>query len=92
MFFGFDKGYKAEKLKYEEEKREIVDSINEVQKDLEICRGLFESSTDASLLEFAIYYEAALKNKYDYLLKLAKIKNISVDFTYYADLERSSNE
>ena len=32
MFFGFDKGYKAEKLKYEEEKREIVDSINEVQK------------------------------------------------------------
>ena len=92
MDFGFDRAYKAEKMKYEEEKREIVDSINEVQRDLEICRGLFQDSTDSSLLEFAIYYEAALKNKYDYLLKLAKIKNISVDFTYYADLERSSNE
>ena len=35
MDFGFDKVYKAEKIKYEEEKREIVDSINEVQRDLE---------------------------------------------------------
>ena len=92
MGFRYDKAYKAEKIKYEEEQRELINSINEVQRDLEVCRGLFENSTDSSLLEFAIYYEAALKNKYDYLLKLAKIKNISVEFTYYNNIEEASNE
>ncbi|SFB46974.1 YaaL family protein [Clostridium frigidicarnis] len=58
-------------------KEELLISIEEVVKELEAIRNYFDNVSDAKLIEVAVYTEAAIKSKYDFLLKEAKKRGIN---------------
>ncbi|ASW44330.1 DUF2508 family protein [Clostridium isatidis] len=61
---------------YTEEDIELLKSINETIIELEVARTLFNSVTDPQLIELAINSENAARNRFDYLLSVAKKKHL----------------
>ena len=53
-------------------KEELLEVINQAIGELEAIRNYFDNVQDPKLVEVAIYTEAAVKAKYDYLIKEAK--------------------
>lgn len=66
---------------YQEQQR-LLDDIKKTKLELEGIQRFFDYTCDPDLIEYAIYQEYAMKLKYSYLVKQAKIKNIkSINFT-----------
>ncbi|NLL30766.1 MAG: DUF2508 family protein [Clostridiales bacterium] len=61
---------------YTEEDIELLNSINEAIVELEVARTLFNSVSDPQLIELAINSENAARNRFDYLLSIAKKKHL----------------
>lgn len=53
-------------------KDELLEAIDKVICELEAIRNYFDNVQDPKLVEVAVYTEAAVKAKYDYLIKEAK--------------------
>lgn len=69
----------SKSLKYSEEQRDIIKSIEEAKEELERARQYFELVSDPSLVDYAIYMEQAAESRYSYLLAQAKDKGIEID-------------
>ncbi|MBU5455193.1 DUF2508 family protein [Caproiciproducens sp. MSJ-32] len=61
---------------YTEEDVALLNSINETIIELEVARSLFNSVTDPNLIELAINSENAARNRFNYLLSVAKKKHL----------------
>lgn len=72
----------SKNLKYSEEQREIIGSIEEAREELNRARQYFEMVNDPSLVDYAIYMEHAAKARYSYLLTRAKDNGIELDASY----------
>lgn len=69
-------------LRYENDdkvSREILDEIRATVMEMEIAQAMFNSVSDPKLIEAAIYREEAAKRKFEYLISMAKAKNIYND-------------
>lgn len=78
----------SNKIKYNLDQKYIIAAIEEARKELQICRDYFEIVNEPTLVDYAIYREAAAKSKYIYLLTEAKKLNIKVDgFNIYTKEE-----
>ncbi len=72
-------------------KEELIIAIEDTLKDLENARIFFESVSDPKLIDVAIYWEEAIKAKYEYLIMEAKRINIKINYEYvFKDLKRIS--
>lgn len=67
------------KIDYSKENQEIIDSIEEAKAEMEVARCMFENVSDSKLIEVAIYTQQAAKTRYEYLLGLAKKRQITKD-------------
>lgn len=69
-------------LRYENDdkvSREILEEIRATVMEMEIAQAMFNSVSDPKLIEAAIYREEAAKRKFEYLISMAKAKNIYND-------------
>ncbi len=68
----------TEKNKYEYSKEDIalLNNIAETIKEMEVARALFNSVSDPKLIELAIHAEDAAKTRYDYLISMAKSREL----------------
>lgn len=69
-------------LRYENDdkvSREIIEDIQATIMEMEIAQAMFNSVSDPKLVEAAIYREEAAKRKFEYLISIAKEKQINND-------------
>lgn len=62
-------------IKYEKEEnvdKEILKDIKATVTEIEVAQAMFNSVSDPKLVEAAIYREQAAKQRFDYLIKIAK--------------------
>ncbi|MCJ7856137.1 YaaL family protein [Lachnospiraceae bacterium NSJ-143] len=57
----------------------IIDSIEDIKKELYVIKNNFDMETDESLIDCYIYQMEALGKKYEYLLKKAKESGVKAD-------------
>ncbi len=67
------------------EGKEILSAMETAITEMEVARSLFNNATDGRLIEVAIYSEQVAKKRYDYLLKIAKDKGLTVSNDYVID-------
>ncbi|MGE4282776.1 MAG: YaaL family protein [Clostridia bacterium] len=60
------------------EKQELIDYLFQAKKELDIANSNFEFAKDNELIDYFIYEIKAAETRYQYLLKKAKERNISV--------------
>ena len=71
---------KEEKSEQEEEKdfrRQLLDDLDFVSERLERIRESYDMTAEPELVDALIYEEKALRSRFDYLIRVAKEKNIS---------------
>ena len=71
--------YLSSKVKYTEEQKELIKSIEEAREELYRARQCFEMVTDPELVDYAIYMEQAAKSRFTYLLNQAKENGIKLN-------------
>ncbi|MGG7059067.1 DUF2508 family protein [Clostridium tertium] len=64
------------KNEYSEEDIVLLTNIEETIKEMEVARSLFNSVSDPKLIELAIHAEDAAKTRYDYLISMAKSRDL----------------
>lgn len=64
-----------------QKKNQLISSIISTREDLNKAHKNFEYA-EGDLIDFYTYQIMALQSKLDYLIKLAKLKNIDFDFDY----------
>ncbi|VYU63767.1 DUF2508 family protein [Clostridium tertium] len=64
------------KKEYSEEDIALLNNIKETISEMEVARALFDSVSDPKLVELAIYTEDAAKTRYDYLISVAKRREL----------------
>lgn len=69
----------------ENEGLDIVDAIEDAKAELEAARSTFDNVQDSKLIELAIYAEEVALKRYEYLLSLAKERDIRVSNEYILD-------
>lgn len=74
---GFIADFLVNKIDYSKENQDIIDSIEEAKAEMEVARCMFDNVNDLKLIEVAIYSQAAAKTRYEYLLGLAKKRQIT---------------
>lgn len=74
--------YLSKNIKYSEEQRQIIKSIEEAREELNRARQYFELVSEPGLVDYAIYMEQAAKSRYSYLLVEAKKKGVELDASY----------
>lgn len=77
--------YLFEKLKYSEEQKQLIKSIEEAREELEMARQHFDAAIEAQMIDYAIYKEDAAKVRLSYLLKQAKNKGIQLEASLMLD-------
>jgi len=65
------------KIDYSKEEQEIIDSIEEAKEEMKVASCMFDNVSDPKLIEVAIYTQEAAKKRYEYLLSLAKKREIT---------------
>ena len=65
------------KIDYSKEDQDIIDSIEAAKEEMEVASCMFENVNDPKLIEVAIYTQEAAKKRYEYLLSLAKKREIT---------------
>ncbi|MBS5927603.1 MAG: DUF2508 family protein [Clostridium sp.] len=69
----------------ENEGLDIIDAIEDAKAELEAARSIFDNVQDSKLIELAIYAEEVALKRYEYLLSLAKERDIRVSNEYILD-------
>lgn len=64
------------KLEYSEEDLELLSAIKETVIEMEVARSLFNSVSDPQLIELAIHAEDVAKTRYNYLITMAKQREL----------------
>lgn len=70
---------KQKKLKSSSDEK-IISEIRYISRLIDSAYSTFQQTNDNDLLESQIYEIQALKSRYRYLLRIARIKNISCEF------------
>ena len=70
------KNVKKNKREYSDEDRAILKDIEETIKEMEVARVLFNSVSDHKLIELAIHEEDVARTRYDYLISMAKSRDL----------------
>lgn len=70
------KNVKKNKREYSDEDRAILKDIEETIKEMEVARALFNSVSDHKLIELAIHEEDVARTRYDYLISMAKSRDL----------------
>lgn len=65
------------KIDYSKEDRQIIESIEEAKLQMTVAGCMFDNVSDPKLIEVAIYTQEAAKKRYEYLLGLAKEREIT---------------
>lgn len=65
------------KIDYSKEDKQIIDSIEQAKAEMEVASCMFENVSDPKLIEVAIYSEEAAKKRYEYLLGIAKERELT---------------
>lgn len=64
------------KKEYSEEDIDLLNNIKETILEMEVARALFDYVSDPKLVELAIYAEDTARTRYDYLIRVAKIREL----------------
>lgn len=64
------------KKEYSEEDIALLNNIKEAISEMEVARALFDYVSDPKLVELAIYAEDTARTRYDYLLSVAKSRDL----------------
>ena len=64
------------KREYSDEDITLLNNIQETVKEMEVARDLFNAVSDPKLIELAIHAEDAARTRYDYLISIAKSKDL----------------
>ena len=64
------------KKEYSEEDLALLNNIKETISEMEVARALFDYVSDPKLVELAIYAEDTARTRYDYLLSVAKSRDL----------------
>ena len=64
------------KREYSEDDIALLNNIKDTVKEMEVARALFNAVSDPKLIELAIHAEDAAKTRYDYLISIAKSKDL----------------
>lgn len=64
------------KNKYTEEDLQLFEAINESIMEMEVAQSLFNSVSDPNLIDLAIHTEDMAKSRYNYLIALAKKRDL----------------
>lgn len=64
------------KKKYTEEDLLLFEAINESIMEMEVAQSLFNWVSDPKLIDLAIHTEDVAKSRYNYLIALAKKRNL----------------
>lgn len=62
--------------------KEILKQLEKTKFEIDAAISMFNSVNDFKLIEVAIYAEKMAKNRYDYLLTMAKARGIKVSDNY----------
>ncbi|AYE34225.1 YaaL family protein [Clostridium septicum] len=65
-----------QKVDYSKEDQEIIDNIENARMEMEVAREMFNAVSDPKLIELAIHAEDVAKMRYDYLISIAKKREI----------------
>jgi hypothetical protein len=71
--------YLSSTVKYTEEQKQLIKSIEEAREELFRARQYFEMVADPQLVDYAIYTEQAAKSRFVYLLNQAKENGIKLN-------------
>ena len=74
-----ENAFKKAVLKSDKPSHEIIESIREVCRQIDYVNTRFSMESDSDLIEACIYELEALRSRYRYLLKIAKLQGISAD-------------
>jgi hypothetical protein len=69
----------SSKIKYTEEQRELINSIEDAIEELNRARQYFEMANEPQLIDYAIHMEDAAKARFMYLLNQAKQSGITIE-------------
>ena len=72
------KNVEKNKREYSDEDRAILNDIEETIKEMEVARALFNSVSDHKLIELAIHEEDVARTRYDYLISMAKSRDLRI--------------
>ncbi|MCR1951999.1 MULTISPECIES: DUF2508 family protein [unclassified Clostridium] len=64
------------KIQYSEDDLELLSAIKDAITEMEVARSLFNSVSDPQLIELAIHAEDVAKTRYDYLISMAKRREL----------------
>lgn len=64
------------KKEYSEEDIALLNNIKETISEMEVARALFDYVSDPKLVELAIYAEDTARTRYDYLISVAKRREL----------------
>ncbi|SHI05330.1 DUF2508 family protein [Clostridium grantii] len=64
-----------------EDNRKLIQAIQKIKIEWDCDRDYFESVKEELLIDYAIFKERATRAKYMYLLKIAKEKGVSLQYT-----------
>lgn len=67
---------KKKEEKNSEEKRELIKQIEEARVEMQAAREMFDYVNDPKLVEAAIYKEESAIKRYEYLINIAKRREI----------------
>ncbi|MBX7419904.1 YaaL family protein [Clostridium chauvoei] len=67
-----------QRVDYSKEDQEIIDNIEDARMEMEVARAMFDFVSDPKLIEVAIHAEDVAKMRYDYLISLAKKREIRI--------------
>lgn len=73
----------SSKIKYTEEQRELIQSIEEALEELNRARQYFEMASEPQLIDYAIHMEDAAKARFTYLLNKVKQNGITVENKFF---------
>lgn len=64
------------KVQYSQEDIELLDAIRETVMEMEVARSMFNSVSDPQLVDLAIHAEDLARTRYDYLITIAKRRDL----------------
>ena len=64
------------RTEYSEDDLELLSAIKDAITEMEVARSLFDSVSDPQLIELAIHAEDVAKTRYNYLITMAKKREL----------------
>lgn len=64
------------KIKYSEDDLDLLRAIKESVMEMEVAKSLFNSASNPQLIELAIHAEDVAKARYNYLISIAKKRDL----------------